>query len=133
MKEEPFTEFYEFHYRAKESKGFRFVVYARSEEIADAIMAIESAYSPWTFVHAKIGFKKRHPIGEPPYEVEEAERQTAYKRLKHRQAFFKELPKKKEMPQPRHHLVNQSEAIGFPFLIGNTYQYHMKSYHPVHF
>ena len=90
MKEEPFTEFYEFHYRAKESKGFRFVVYARSEETADGIMAIESACSPWTFVRAKIGYKKRHPIEEAPYEVEEAQRQAAYKRLKHRREYFKQ-------------------------------------------
>ena len=83
---------YRFRYKDKNGRGLGLTIFARSVEIADEIIAINSTCSPWKYVPRRFGFQKKYPTTIPPYELEQEQYRVSMGYLEHRKAYYREHP-----------------------------------------
>ena len=78
-----------YRWRFRNAGGLVILIYAREENVALKIIAIENTETDQPFIPARRGYKKPCYVLMPPYELEMAEMETATKRLAHRREYLK--------------------------------------------
>lgn len=82
-------DIFEFAYIDKKTKQ-RFKVYARTEKVANEIIEIVNKDNIYYFVKPRFRrFKKAFKTTEPPYDLEEEQKEIALKQLNKRKEYFK--------------------------------------------
>ncbi|MCF0108370.1 MAG: hypothetical protein HUJ59_05175 [Bacilli bacterium] len=81
---------FEFRYVDKDT-GTGFCVYARTEETADKIIAIENEQNVYFFIKPKLRrFKRKYTTEKPPYELEQEQLDFVTKRRNKRLKYIAE-------------------------------------------